>query len=112
MQDSGLTLIELAKKTKSADLRSLSEHMLRPGQLEASALQPHEAYEKLLSEWVPFLNDEIKTCVDFLMLREDPLPSNAPQSSVLSLAGTLLLRPQVHLVKSRSLLIPLSHSLH
>lgn len=84
-----MTFADLAKRTKSQDKRFLAEQGIHAGQ-EVHALQPHEAYEKLLRDWVPFLKGEINTCVDFLMLKDDTMPSNAPQSSVLSLAGKLL----------------------
>ena len=83
-----MSFTEGAKRAKSAVYKPGSQGKLAVDN-EEEAMQPHQAYEKLLREWVPFLKDEINTCVDFLMLKDEsgqPLP----QSSTMSLGGELL----------------------
>lgn len=37
----------------------------------AEAVPPHEAYSRLLDEWMPLLLEELDTCAEFLMLKAD-----------------------------------------
>ena len=83
-----MSFTELASKKLRSGQKAASEHRLKSGQ-EEDALQPHQAYEKLLRDWVPFLRDELNTCVNFLMLREEASSSALPQGSVMSLTGRL-----------------------
>ena len=71
---------------------------------EGEALQPYQAYEKLLREWVPFLKAEINTCVDFLMLK-DGGSQMVPQGTTMSFAGNVNLSPFVQMLMLCSILL-------
>ena len=85
LQEGGLSF------TSKGQSRNGSHKAASQGKLnlesEGEALQPYQAYEKLLREWVPFLKGEINSCVDFLMLK-DGGSQLLPQGSTMSIAGS------------------------
>lgn len=85
-----------------SSLLSRSWHHRSAVEYEEDALQPCEAYERLLREWVPFLKKEINRCTDFLMLREkgllsspQALPASPCESSCTSSTSWMICRPRL-----------------
>ena len=84
LQEGGLSFTD-KRQARHSSKKAVSQSKLNT-QSGEEALQPYQAYEKLLREWVPFLKAEINTCVDFLMLK-DGTSHMMPQGSTMSLAG-------------------------
>lgn len=50
--------------------------------------QPYEGYAQLLRHWIPLLFDELDSCADFLMLKEDGAPASSQDSQGSLLRGS------------------------